>query len=160
LELTRIVAQQLGQGAIPGALVGVWFPGRGTWVQAMGIGNLTTAVPITTDDHVRIASITKTFTATVVLQLVDEGKLSLEDRLEPFVTGIANGEHITIYQLLNMTAGVFDYIADPVFGPAYQADPEIALSHEQALAIMRQHPPTSRRGRRSATPTATPTCSA
>jgi len=140
LALTRIVAQHLGQGAIPGALVGVWGPGRGTWVEAMGIGDLTTAVPITTDDHVRIASITKTFTGTVVLQLVEEGKLSLDDTLASFVPGIANGEHITIHQLLNMTAGVFDYIADPVFDPAYQADPEIAFSPEEALAIMRQHP--------------------
>jgi D-alanyl-D-alanine carboxypeptidase len=140
LALTRIVGQHLGQGAIPGALVGVWGPGRGTWVEAMGIGDLTTAVPITTDDHVRIASITKTFTGTVVLQLVEEGKLSLDDTLASFVPGIANGEHITIHQLLNMTAGVFDYIADPVFDPAYQADPEIAFSPEEALAIMRQHP--------------------
>lgn len=115
LELSRVVAQRLGQGAIPGALVGAWVPGRGAWVQAMGIGELTTAVPITTDDYVRIASITKTFTGTVVLQLVEEGKIALDDTLAPFVSGIANGEQITIRQLLNMTAGVFDYIADPVF---------------------------------------------
>lgn len=140
LELTRIVTQHLAQGAIPGALVGAWVPGRGTWVAAIGISDLTTAMPITTDDHVRIASITKTFTGTVVLQLVEEGKLSLDDTLALFVPGIANGEQITIRQLLNMTAGVFDYIADPVFASAYQADPAIALSHEQALAIMRQHP--------------------
>ena len=73
LSLTTIVAEHLGQGAIPGALVGLWSPDRGTWVQAMGIGDLATAGPITMDDHLRIASITKTFTATVVLQLVDEG---------------------------------------------------------------------------------------
>jgi D-alanyl-D-alanine carboxypeptidase len=140
LNLTRIVAQHLAQGAIPGALVGVWVPGRGTWVAAMGIGDLTTAVPITTADHVRIASITKTFTGTVVLQLVAEGQLALDDTLAAFVPDMANGEQITIRQLLNMTAGIFDYVADPVFASAYQADPAIALSHEQALALMRQHP--------------------
>lgn len=140
LELRQIVAQYLGQGAIPAALAGVWVPGRGAWAEAVGIGDLTTAVPITTDDHVRIASITKTFTGTVVLQLVEEGKLSLDDTLAPFMSGIADGEQITIRQLLNMTAGVFDYTTDPVFAPTYQADPAIAFSHEQALALMRQHP--------------------
>ncbi len=138
--MTRIVAQHLGQGAIPGALVGVWYPGRGTWVQAMGIGDLATAAPIAIDDHVRIASITKTFTATVVLQLVEGGHLSLDDPLEPFVAGIVNGDRITIRQMLNMTSGIFDYSTDPVFDPAYAADPAMPFSREEALAIMRQHP--------------------
>ena len=39
-----------------------------------------------------------------------------------------------------MTAGVFDYVVDPVFAPAYEGDPELSFSPEQALAIMREHP--------------------
>ncbi len=71
------------------------------------------------DDHVRIASITKTFVATVVLQLVAEGMLSLDDRLGPFITGIPNGDEITLRQLLNMTAGIYNYIYDPVIAVDY-----------------------------------------
>jgi D-alanyl-D-alanine carboxypeptidase len=106
------------------------------------------------DDHIRIASITKTFTATVVLQVVDEGVLSLDDWLEPFVAGIANGEQITVRQLLNMTAGVFDYVVDPVFAPAYEADPGLTFSPEQALAIMREQPADIDRPRGAQTSTA------
>jgi D-alanyl-D-alanine carboxypeptidase len=130
-------------------LVGVWYPGQGDWTIAAGIGDLETAAPMRLDDHVRIASITKTFVATVVLQLVDEGMLSLDDRLEPFITGIPNGDEITIRQLLNMTAGIYSYINDPVIAVDYDRDPLLPFIPEQAVAIVRAHgeadfPPGSR----------------
>jgi hypothetical protein len=59
-----------------------------------------------------------------------------------------------------MTAGVVDDIADPAFARAYQADPAMALTPEQPLAIVREHPSDFTPGRRRATPTAPPICSA
>ena len=64
-----------------------------------------------------IASVSKMFTATTVLSLVDEGKLSLEDTLDKWlpasvVTNIANGKDITIGQLLNHTSGIPDYFIE------------------------------------------------
>ena len=112
------------------------------------------------DDHFRVASITKTFVATVVLQLVAEGVLSLDDRLEPFITGIPNGDEITLRQLLNMTAGIYNYIYDPVIAVDYDRDPLLPFTPEQAVEIVRAHgeadfPPGSRR----CTPTPTTSCS-
>lgn len=141
LALTNIVATSLAQTATPGAIVGIWYPGKGTWLQAAGIGDLTTAAPVTVDDHWRIASNTKTFTATVVLQLVDEGKLSLDDHLEQFIPGIPNGSQITLRQVLGMTAGIFDYVADKTFAADYDRDPLLPFTPEQGIAIIKRHPP-------------------
>ena len=139
LALTDIVLSVLAETSTPGALVGIWVPGQGDWTIAAGIGDLTTAAPTRLDDHVRIASITKTFVATVVLQLVEEGMLSLDDRLEPFITGIPNGDEITIRQLLNMTAGIYNYINDPVIAVDYDRDPLLPFTPEQAVEIVRAH---------------------
>ena len=94
---------------IPGAIVGVWSP-QGSYVKGIGVADLSTGAPMTTDLHVRIASITKTFVTTVILQLVDEGKVSLDDPLSKFNIGIAvpNAQNITIRELCNMTSGLFE----------------------------------------------------
>jgi D-alanyl-D-alanine carboxypeptidase len=141
LALETIVERQLAAQAIPGAVVGVWVRDRGAWTHAAGIADLDTATPISSDDHFRIASVTKTFVATVVLQLVDEGALRLDDRLESFVTGIPNGEQITVHQLLGMTAGIFNYVTDPLFEEAYSADPLMPFTPDDAIAIIERHPP-------------------
>jgi D-alanyl-D-alanine carboxypeptidase len=139
LQLTQVVETALAETSTPGALVGVWFPGRGTWTMAAGIGDLPTAAPMSFADHVRIASITKTFTATVVLQLVEEGTLSLDDRLGHFITGIPNGDGITIRQLLSMSAGVYNYIHDPLIAVDYVADPLLPFTPEQVVDIVRAY---------------------
>src|SRR5687767_9030079 len=110
--LQQIVEQHLTKAGTPGAVVGVWIPGRGAWVHAQGIGDVATSAPIRVADRVRIGSIAKTFAATVLLQLVDEGRFQLDDRLEQYVPGVPNGEQITIRQVLGMTAGIFSYTAD------------------------------------------------
>ncbi len=140
LALTTIVESGLAQTNTPGAMVGIWYPGRGAWTYAAGIRDLATAVPVTLDDHVRIASITKTFTATVILQLVDESKLGLDDVLESFVPGIANGDRITIRQVLGMTGGIFDFVEDPILSANYELDPLMEFTPQNAVEIIRQYP--------------------
>jgi D-alanyl-D-alanine carboxypeptidase len=123
-------------------VVGIWDPERGTLVKGYGTGDF--AHPqskIATNDHVRIASITKTFTATAILQLVAEGKLDLDAHLSEFVPAIPNGEAITVEQLLNMTAGVYSYTEDEGFLDRYFADPDLPFTAQDALAIVRAHQP-------------------
>jgi D-alanyl-D-alanine carboxypeptidase len=141
LTLDAIVRRCVGEQGVPGAVVGVWIGGRGAWVQAVGIGNLRTAAPIVADGHFRIASVSKTFVATVILQLVDEGKLVLEETLDRFVSGVPNGERITIRQLLGMTAGIFNYVGDPEFERAYTSDPLMPFPRRQVVEILRRHEP-------------------
>jgi D-alanyl-D-alanine carboxypeptidase len=139
--LQQIVEQRLTEAGSPGAAVGVWIPGRGTWVHAQGTGDLATGAPIRVADRFRIGSITKTFAATVLLQLVDEGRLQLDDHLEPYVSGVPNGDRITIRQVLGMTAGIFSYTADATFEAEYDADPLMPFSLQELLVILRRHPP-------------------
>ena len=65
LALDQIVASRVGGQMVPGAVAGVAIPGRGSWVSAQGIADLRNAAPIRVEDHFRIASVSKTFTATV-----------------------------------------------------------------------------------------------
>ena len=139
LELTNTVLSVVAESYIPGALVSVGIPGQGTWAVAIGLGDVTNAAPLHQDDHFRIASITKTFVATVALQLVDEGKLSLDDHLGQYIDGIPNGDQITLRQVLGMTGGIYNFIYDPLISVDYDRHPLLPFTPEQAIAIIRKH---------------------
>ncbi|QFZ17937.1 serine hydrolase domain-containing protein [Saccharothrix syringae] len=64
------------------------------------------------DGHFRIGSVTKTFVATVVLQLVDEGRVALDDPVARYVDGVPKGDRITVRQVLDHTSGLYDYAHD------------------------------------------------
>ncbi|MBE9215596.1 beta-lactamase family protein [Plectonema cf. radiosum LEGE 06105] len=95
----------------------------GKWVTTSGVSNLETQTPIQAEDKFQIGSITKTFTAVVVLKLAEEGKLSLDDTLEKWLPEIAqnipDGNNITIRQLLNGSSGIYDVIEN-INTPLYQ----------------------------------------
>lgn len=98
----------------PAALAAVTENGT-TRDYAAGIGDLETGAAAETGE-VRIASNTKTFTATVVMQLVDEGKVALDAPIEQYLPGLIHGEgvdgsQITVRQLLQHTSGLPDYTA-------------------------------------------------
>ena len=119
---TRAVRAAVADG-VPGVTVTV-RRGHGTWAATAGVGNLETGKPRSARDHYRIASITKTFVATVVLQLEAEGRLSLDDTVDTWLPGLVrgndhDGRRITIRQLLNHTSGIFDYLEDPGFQQTY-----------------------------------------
>ncbi len=98
---------------------------------------------MTADHTFKIASIAKTMTATVVLQLVEEGKLDFDDTLEEVLdtslvdldtvhvlNGVSYGREITIRQLLGHTSGLADYMEDPRFIPFVLEHPEQQWSPE------------------------------
>ena len=118
----RAVRAAVADG-VPGVTVTV-RRGHGTWAATAGVGNLATGKPRSARDHYRIASITKTFVATVVLQLEAEGRLSLDDTVDTWLPGLVrgndhDGRRVTIRQLLNHTSGIFDYLEDPGFQQTY-----------------------------------------
>ena len=139
--LTTIVKKGMAAQRLPGVSVGVWIPGRGQWTRSFGKANRRTGRPFRASDHVRIASISKSFTATAVLQLVDAGKLSLDDHLEAFVPGIPNGNVITVRQLLGMTTGIYDYTVDKQFGRDFARNPLMAFTPQSAIDIVLRHKP-------------------
>ncbi len=97
----------------PGILVKTYEGGK-TWGYAAGVANLSTKKPMKTDFRFRLASVTKTFTATVVLQLAGENRLNLDDSIEKWLPGVIQGngydaKQITIRQILNHTSGIAEY---------------------------------------------------
>jgi D-alanyl-D-alanine carboxypeptidase len=100
---------------VPGALVLI-RNGDHTVRLAAGYGNLARRTPMRVTDRFRVGSETKMFVSTVVLQLVGEGKLSLDDTVERRLPGlIPNGRNITVRHLLNHTSGLYDYAEDKAF---------------------------------------------
>jgi len=98
----------------PGILAKTSESGK-TWSYAAGIADLRTKKPMKTDFRFRIGSVTKTFTATVVLQLAGENRLNLDDSIEKWLPGVIqgngyDGNQITIRQILNHTSGIADYL--------------------------------------------------
>lgn len=113
--LQRDAEALLPQGA-PGVLVDVRTP-DGTIKVRAGFGNTGTGRPVPWNARFRIGSLTKTFVATTVLQLVGEGRLSLEDTVEDVLPGVVrghgnDGSAISVRQLLQHTSGLPEYLLE------------------------------------------------
>jgi D-alanyl-D-alanine carboxypeptidase len=109
--LQRALDELVAAGA-PGVIALVRDRDR-TFRLRSGLGDLATKTPMRATDRFRVGSLTKSFVATVVLQLVGEGKLALDDTVERWLPGsIPNGDAITVRQLLNHTSGIYDSQTD------------------------------------------------
>ncbi|WP_172383875.1 serine hydrolase, partial [Streptomyces sp. MNP-20] len=107
--------------AVRGGVPGVTAHARdrhGPWSGAAGVGDLRRGTPRGAHDRFRAGSITKTFVATVLLQLEAEGRLDLDDTVGAWLPGVIegnghDGDRISVRQLLNHTSGIHDYSEDP-----------------------------------------------
>lgn len=122
-RLEETVREVLERDAIPGAIVGAWVPGRGEWTAAVGVADRETGREIATTDLMRVGSVTKSFTATLVLALRDRGLLDLDDPVEKYLPWVPDAGEITVRMLLNHTSGLIDDYADPAFMDKASADP-------------------------------------
>ncbi len=122
-RLQSALDQTMTQYGVPGAAVGVWVPGEGSWVTAAGRADLEQDEPVTTEMTWPLRSVTKSYTVTLILQLVDEGRITLDDTIGTYVDGVTDGDTITLRQLADMSSGNADYTGD-AFVAAFQQDPE------------------------------------
>ena len=103
-------ANQLRQRHQPGLAIGIVYEGELLWGKGFGLADLEAGTPVTLDTRFRIASITKTFTATAILQLRDAGKLGLDDpvsqHLDWFDLRFQDAPAITIRNLLTHSSGL------------------------------------------------------
>jgi D-alanyl-D-alanine carboxypeptidase len=108
---------------------------QGTWTAAYGIADPATNAPMVVGMHTRIGSVTKTFTGTVIMQLAQQGKLSLDDVIDEYVPGVPNGNRITLRMLANMTSGVASYTRSPKFTDVFFTRPETVFNPDELIAI-------------------------
>ncbi|HDR7951402.1 TPA: beta-lactamase family protein [Bacillus toyonensis] len=108
------VMQETVQLGAPGILAKAYNNGK-TSSYTAGVADLSTKKPVKSDYRFRVGSVTKTFTATTVLQLVGENRVQLDDSIEKWLPGLIqgngyDGNQITIRQLLNHTSGIAEYL--------------------------------------------------
>ncbi|WP_371614730.1 serine hydrolase domain-containing protein [Streptomyces sp. NBC_00454] len=139
-RLDAAVREVMRETKVPGVTVGLWAPGKGSYVKTFGVADKATGAPMGTGLHVRIGSETKTFTVTALLQQVDRGKAGLDDPIGKYVTGVPNGDRITLRELAGMRSGLFNYSLDPDFVKKLQADPEQDFTPQQLLDYSFKHP--------------------
>ncbi|MFI6528340.1 serine hydrolase domain-containing protein [Streptomyces uncialis] len=121
-ERLRVLRTVVDSGAATWDMARIVEGGRTVWKGAAGTAVRGTGRQVDPDGRFRIGSITKTFTATVVLQLVGEGRITLDEPVETYLPGVLpDGDRITVRQLLNHTSGLYDYTDDPRYVPVDDA---------------------------------------
>jgi D-alanyl-D-alanine carboxypeptidase len=123
---------------IPGALVGIWKNDSTVALIAKGKSDIKSGRPMERGDQVRIGSITKTFVASVALELVDEGKLSLGDTLKKYLPQVPGASRIVIRQLCNHTSGVHDVIEDTANGCSFLNHPARRVTEQNFIDCLKE----------------------
>ena len=125
---------------IPGMVALVVDKNKGIeWVYTAGVSDIPQNLPMNENYIFRIGSNTKTMTGTVLLQLVDEGKLKLEDPLSKFFPTFPKADSISIKMLCNMTSGYFNYSETPEFGDSLTTHPAKVWHPMELLNIAFAH---------------------
>src|SRR5262249_8359010 len=125
---------------VPGTMVLLRTP-QGEFVFGYGTTELGGTTLPRADMHFRIASNTKTMTAAVIVLLVQEGKLRFDDPISKYISGVPNGDNITISELVKMRSGLYNYTAAPELAESLDDDPSRAWTPEELLAIAFKRPP-------------------
>ena len=125
-------------GWTAGGAVAVMRHGKIVFSRAYGFANLETGTPATTDTVFRIGSLTKQFTATAVLLLAEDGKLSIDDPVAKYLPQFPENDSTTIRQLLTHTSGIHDYIGAEGFFDQKQWLP---LTTDELVAYVLSHSP-------------------
>jgi CubicO group peptidase (beta-lactamase class C family) len=103
-------------------------------------GDSMTGVPATTDMHFRNGAVAISYVATLLLQLVDEKKLSLDDKVSKWLPDLRYADQVTLGQLAQMTSGYADYVATPEMSDALYADPFRQWTPEELIAYSTKQP--------------------
>ncbi|MFG2311653.1 serine hydrolase domain-containing protein [Streptomyces sp. NPDC048566] len=139
-----------GPGGPPGAIA-VLRRGGDVRVVRAGVADVESGRPISTGDHMRIASTAKAFSGAVALRLVDRGALRLGDTIGRRLPSLPRKWHaVTLRQLLNHTSGLPDYTRSPAFAKVLTADPHHRFDSRRLLDYVAGDPLLFRPGSRYA----------
>ena len=125
---------------VPGVVMLLRTP-QGEFTAASGTTALGAQTPPGADTHFRIASVTKTMTAAVILLLAQEGKLKLDDPVSKYVPEVPNGANITLAELLEMRSGLYSFTDAPEITASTDDDPTRVWTPQELLAIAFAQPP-------------------
>jgi D-alanyl-D-alanine carboxypeptidase len=140
-ERLERLADGIVDAGVPGAII-LLRDGSETWRVASGVANRASSEPVQSGDRFRIASITKTMVAVIVLELAEEGKLQLDDSAHSWLGPLALDRRITIRELLAHTSGLADYTDERFLRLAPRWSPRRLAAY--AVERPRLFPPGSR----------------
>jgi D-alanyl-D-alanine carboxypeptidase len=136
-NIDRIANEVLAATGVPSASVAAVSDGKVIYVHAYGNARLEPATPAKPEMRYSIGSISKQLTATAILLLAQDGKLTLDDPVGKYVPGLTRGDAITIRQILSHTSGYPDYAPQDYMIPEWEkpvsADALLARWARQAL---------------------------
>ena len=134
-------------GSFPGATVGVVLANGESFGLAVGFSDRETKTPMKPNDRLLAGSVGKTFAAATALQLIKEGKIGLDDRIEkylgrePWFSRLPNAKEITVRQLLNHTSGLVRYEFKEQFTKDLTANPEKVWKPAELVAYLLDEKP-------------------
>jgi len=142
-RMDALITMAMTNYKVPGVIAAVWVPDKGTWIKATGYADKTTGQAMDPNMLFRIASASKTFTVRVILNLVQEGKLSLDDTIDKYITDpiIPNAHNITIRQVANMTSGLFEYTDDQTYLDMKKENPLYVWTPKEQIELALTHTP-------------------
>src|SRR5215203_5398916 len=133
-DLDAALEKSFRESDAPGVVAAVQTP-QYTWVRALGVADRASGEPLTPEVHHRIGSVTKTFTATLLLKAADEGLLSLDDTIDRYVKGVPNGDKITLRQMSDITSGIASYTEDDQWVKEWSSDRHRVWKPEELAQI-------------------------
>lgn len=122
-QINRAVSDAIKSGACPGVVARVARHGQSIITIAKGVANLETGTPIAADGIFRIGSLTKQFTAALVVKLASEGKLKLDEPAQRYLPFFPADKPFTLRELANQTAGIHSAENDGSSVPGISASP-------------------------------------
>lgn len=108
-QLDAAITKQIDQQKVTGAAVGVYQNGTLIDLKTYGLRDVAKNLPVDADTRFEIGSVTKQFTAAAILQLQEQGKLSIDDPLSKYLPSFPHASEITLRQLLNQVSGLPNY---------------------------------------------------
>ncbi|HEU4470763.1 MAG TPA: serine hydrolase [Flavisolibacter sp.] len=136
-KIETLVSAYANEGKFNGTVL-VAHKGKIVYQKGFGWRRAEEKVPHTEGSIFQIGSITKQFTSAVIMQLQQEKKLSVQDKLEKYFAGFPNGNKITIEHLLTHTSGLFNYTSDSTL---MNRDVTKSYSSADMIAIFKSYPP-------------------
>ncbi|WP_018351773.1 serine hydrolase domain-containing protein [Longispora albida] len=140
-DLRGRLQKLLTEMKVPGAVVMITSKEKGDWTATFGTRSIGGGAAMGAGDHFRVGSNTKTMTGTVILQLVQEGKLALNDPIAKYRQDVPGGDKITIAQLLDMRSGLYNYSEDPAFNAELDKNPGRVWQPAELVTIGLAKPP-------------------
>lgn len=135
-DVDDYVQEQMNKQHIPGLALAVVKNGVLTKTAGYGLANVELNVPVRPDTVFQIQSITKTFTASAVMVLVEEGKIGLDDKTTRHLDGLPESwKEITVRQLLSHTSGIKDFINEPTVDMRKDIQPEDVIESLRKLPL-------------------------